>query len=62
MAGRPCNPDSDLKRLWQALLPGTPFPQCGVARDTQGAAPDSKAAQPQDQREPDPVPLAARES
>jgi hypothetical protein len=30
MAGRPCNPGSDLKWLWQALLPGTAFPQCGV--------------------------------
>jgi hypothetical protein len=33
MAGRPCNPNSDLKRLWQTLLPGTPFPQCGVPPD-----------------------------
>jgi hypothetical protein len=37
MAGRPCNPDSDLKRLWQTLLPGTPFPQCG-ARSEPGTA------------------------
>jgi hypothetical protein len=31
MAGRPCNPNSDLKRLWQLLLPLAPFPQCGTA-------------------------------
>jgi len=36
MADRPCNPGSDLKRLWRTLLPGTPFPQCG-ATDAAGA-------------------------
>lgn len=30
MAGRPCNPNGDLKRLWQLLLPDAPFPQCGT--------------------------------
>lgn len=31
MSGRPCNPGSDLRQLWQALLgKNTPFPQCGV--------------------------------
>jgi hypothetical protein len=35
MAGRPCNPNGDLKRLWQVLLPGTAFPQCGHAEDSQ---------------------------
>jgi hypothetical protein len=34
MTGRPCNPNSDLKRLWQVLLPGTAFPQCGDAEDS----------------------------
>jgi hypothetical protein len=34
MTGRPCNPNSDLKRLWQVLLPGTAFPQCGDAQDS----------------------------
>ena len=45
MSGRPCNPGSDLRQLWQALLGNTPFPQCGVSekRDTSqksGDAPD----------------------
>jgi hypothetical protein len=31
MAGRPCKPDADFERLWRMLLPGTPFPACGVA-------------------------------
>lgn len=31
MSGRPCNPGSDLRQLWQALLgKNTPFPQCGM--------------------------------
>jgi len=30
MSGRPCNPSSDLRQLWQTLLGNTPFPQCGV--------------------------------
>jgi len=30
MTGRPCKPDADFKRLWQRLLPGTPFPACGM--------------------------------
>jgi hypothetical protein len=30
MANRPCKPDADLKRLWQVLLPSTPFPACGA--------------------------------
>ena len=33
MANRPCKPDNDMKRLWQALLPGTPLPACGVAEN-----------------------------
>ena len=38
MAGRPCNPGSDLHGLWRLLLPGTAFPACGVAQgsDTDG--------------------------
>jgi hypothetical protein len=31
MTGRPCKPGSDLHGLWRLLLPGTPFPACGVA-------------------------------
>jgi hypothetical protein len=30
MSGRPCNPGSDLRALWQTLLGDIPFPQCGV--------------------------------
>jgi hypothetical protein len=29
MIQRPCHPDTDLKRLWHVLLPGTPLPACG---------------------------------
>jgi hypothetical protein len=36
MTGRPCRPSEDLKGLWRALLPGTPFPLCGPA-DAAGA-------------------------
>ncbi|MGA8615816.1 MAG: hypothetical protein WB760_29865 [Xanthobacteraceae bacterium] len=43
MAGRPCNPGSDLKRLWQTLLPGTPFPQCGVPENSDAPVNDSLA-------------------
>jgi hypothetical protein len=38
MASRPCRPDPDLKRIWQTLLPGTPFPGCGVPEPTDAAA------------------------
>jgi hypothetical protein len=37
MTGRPCNPNSDLKRIWQFLLPGTQFPQCGTPAETSAA-------------------------
>jgi hypothetical protein len=50
MTGRPCNPNSDLKRLWQLLLPGTPFPRCGTPAET-GAA--SHAQAPLAQKQPD---------
>jgi hypothetical protein len=30
MSGRPCNPDSDFKRLWRAFMGDTSMPQCGV--------------------------------
>ena len=38
MPHRPCKPDADMKRLWQALLPGTPMPVCGTADDDKGDA------------------------
>ena len=34
MTGRPCKPGSDLHGLWRLLLPGTPFPACGVAENS----------------------------
>jgi hypothetical protein len=46
MSGRPCNPDSDLKRLWRAFLPGTPFPQCGTPADTASSASENSAPAP----------------
>jgi len=30
MTGRPCKPSADVKRIWQLLLPDTPFPACGT--------------------------------
>jgi hypothetical protein len=30
MSGRPCNPGSDLRALWQTLLGDIAFPQCGT--------------------------------
>jgi hypothetical protein len=40
MTTRPCKPDADLKRIWQTLLPGMPFPACGTADDADAAASD----------------------
>lgn len=55
MSGRPCNPGSDLRQLWQTLLgKNTPFPQCGVpeqkdAGETHRDTPDQERAnEPQD--------------
>jgi hypothetical protein len=39
MAGRPCRPDADFKRLWRFLLPDTAFPACGSSEQSP-AAPD----------------------
>jgi len=52
MSGRPCNPGSDFKRLWQTFLGNTPMPQCGAPPDPppaeapKGAASDPAAAEP----------------
>jgi hypothetical protein len=44
MSGRPCNPGSDLRQLWQILLgKNTPFPQCG-APDKQDEVQTDRAA------------------
>jgi hypothetical protein len=55
MASRPCKPSADLKQLWRALLPGTPFPACGTGPDE--AVPTAPAAE--DAPEPD-APRPAR--
>jgi hypothetical protein len=50
MSGRPCNPGSDLRQLWQALLgKNTPFPQCGLPQTQEtpqanGDGPDGERA------------------
>ncbi len=46
MTGRPCKPGEDVKGLWRLLLPGTPFPACGVAEEDDAAP--SSGAQKQD--------------
>jgi hypothetical protein len=43
MAGRPCNPNSDFKRLWQVFLRNAPLPQCEAPSDLESAE-DSEAA------------------
>jgi hypothetical protein len=54
MSGRPCNPGSDLRQLWQTLLRGTPFPQCGEPepQDTpQPSSDDAPEGEPPSKRE-----------
>ncbi|MGC1777162.1 MAG: hypothetical protein WBB34_04395 [Xanthobacteraceae bacterium] len=46
MTGRPCKPGEDLKGLWRMLLPGTPFPVCGVSEPADAAA--ASATTPQE--------------
>ena len=41
MATRPCRADADVKRIWQLLLPDTPFPACGAQKDAGMAASES---------------------
>jgi len=41
MATRPCRADADVKRIWQLLLPDTPFPACGAPADAGMAANES---------------------
>jgi len=43
MADRPCRPNADLKRIWQLLLPETPFPACGMEENAEA---DDGAARP----------------
>lgn len=57
MTGRPCNPGSDLKGLWQTFLGNTPMPRCGTPSDPQ------PAEDPKDARsDPGPVQPAASKS
>jgi hypothetical protein len=53
MANRPCRPDTDLQRLWRTLLPGTPVPACGTAKDAAAAtapATDAPLKPPRDEQ------------
>jgi hypothetical protein len=43
MANRPCKPGDDVKRIWQLLLPDTPFPACGAQEDNAADARESVA-------------------
>ena len=45
MTNRPCNPDSDLKRLWQMLMPGTAMPSCGTTQGNTGGDNDNATVQ-----------------
>jgi len=46
MASRPCQPAADLKRIWQTLLPGTPFPACGTPDNAATAASETQPTKP----------------
>ncbi|HEX5211564.1 MAG TPA: hypothetical protein VFW22_07505 [Pseudolabrys sp.] len=48
MATRPCKPGADEKRLWQRLLPDTPFPACR----TQESKDDAEPAPAQNDEQP----------
>jgi hypothetical protein len=37
MSGRPCNPGSDFKSLWQVFLRDMPMPQCPAPTDPEAA-------------------------
>jgi hypothetical protein len=43
MANRPCRADADLKRIWQLLLPDTPFPACNAQGNADADAGESTA-------------------
>jgi hypothetical protein len=50
MVDRPCNPDADLKRLWQLVL-GTPFPACGsIARSGEAVEEDASPSMTSNER------------
>jgi hypothetical protein len=43
MHNRPCKPNADLKLIWRTLMPGTPFPACGVEVDENSTARENAA-------------------
>jgi hypothetical protein len=52
MTGRRCKPDADLKRMWRLLLPGTPFPACGVPEETDASERVASAENARDDKAP----------
>jgi hypothetical protein len=50
MTGRPCKPGSDLHGLWRLLLPGTPFPACGVPEEADTSARVASAENARDEK------------
>ena len=61
MTSRPCKADADVKRVWQLLLPDTPFPACGTQDNAEAGA--SAAPPEQDDAEAQPkLPRTPRDS
>jgi hypothetical protein len=52
MANRPCNPDADAKRIWELVLPDTPFPACGTQEDAAAAECAAPANEARDDARP----------
>jgi hypothetical protein len=48
MADRPCKADADVKRIWQLLLPDTPFPACGARENADADAAESATSPTRD--------------
>ena len=44
MVERPCRTNSDLKHIWQWLLPDTPLPTCGTNRKDEDTCKDAAGA------------------
>jgi hypothetical protein len=51
MATRPCRADADVKRIWQLLLPDTPFPACGAQENADADASESAGPATRDDAE-----------
>lgn len=51
MTSRPCKADADVKRIWQLLLPDTPFPACGTPDKAEADAGESAAPPTRDDAE-----------